>query len=45
MFDNLEVSARRYPEKAAIVYYGTEISYRRLLDEAERLAGYLLAGA
>ena len=45
VFDNLEVSARRYPEKAAIVYYGTEISYRRLLDEAERLAGYLLAGA
>jgi fatty-acyl-CoA synthase len=41
VFDNLEVSARRYPEKAAIVYYGTEISYRRLLDEAERLAGYL----
>jgi fatty-acyl-CoA synthase len=26
VFDNLEVSARRYPEKAAIVYYGTEIS-------------------
>ena len=41
VFDNLEVSARRYPEKAAIVYYGTEISYRRLLDEAERLAGHL----
>ena len=35
VFDNLKVSARRYPEKAAIVYYGTEISYRRLLvDEA-----------
>ena len=41
VFDNLQGSARRYPEKAAIVYYGTEISYRRLLDEAERLAGYL----
>ena len=41
VFDNLEVSARRYPEKAAIIYYGTEISYRRLLAEVEALAGYL----
>ena len=41
VFHNLEVSARRYPEKAAIVYYGTEIPYRRLLEEVERLAGYL----
>lgn len=41
VFDNLEVSARRYPEKAAIAYYGNDISYRRLLEETERLAGYL----
>ena len=27
---NLEVSARRYPGKAAIVYYGTAISYAEL---------------
>jgi fatty-acyl-CoA synthase len=38
---NLEVSAHRYPEKAAIVYYGTGISYARLHDEVKRLAGYL----
>lgn len=41
IFHNLEVSARRYPEKPAIVYYGTEITYRRLLDESEKVAGYL----
>ncbi len=41
VFDNLAVSARRYPGKPAIVYYGTEIPYRRLLEEAEALAGYL----
>lgn len=39
--DNLAVSARRYPNKTAIFYYGTEISYRRLYDEAEAFAGYL----
>ena len=38
---NLEVSANRYPDKAAIVYYGTEISYVRLATEVESLAGYL----
>src|SRR5829696_3365003 len=38
---NLKVSADRYPEKAAIVYYGTTISYERLHGEVESLAGYL----
>src|SRR5918993_3005553 len=38
---NLNVSAERYPEKAAIVYYGTTISYERLHEEVESLAGYL----
>ncbi len=38
---NLEVSATRYPDRTAIVYYGTEIPYRRLREEVERLAGYL----
>ncbi|MGH9578241.1 MAG: AMP-binding protein, partial [Terriglobales bacterium] len=38
---NLEVSARRYPEKAAIVYYGTSISYAALEREVAALAGYL----
>ncbi len=38
---NLEVSARRYPDKAAIVYYGSEFSYAALEREAAALAGYL----
>jgi len=38
---NLEVSATRYPDKAAVIYYGHEITYRRFLDEVERLAGFL----
>lgn len=41
VYHNLEVSAERYPEKPAIVYYGTEVSYRSLLGEVESLAGYL----
>jgi len=38
---NLEVSARRYPDKAAIVYYGAQISYARLEREVAALAGWL----
>ncbi len=41
VFHNLAVSADRYPEKAAIVYYGNEISYSRLRADTEALAGYL----
>jgi fatty-acyl-CoA synthase len=38
---NLEVSATRYPNKTAIVYYGREMTYRELASEVNRLAGYL----
>ena len=38
---NLEVSATRYPDKAAIDYYGREISYAQLRREADALAGWL----
>ncbi len=41
VYQNLEVTAARYPEKTAIVYYGTEISYGRLGGEVNALAGYL----
>ncbi|MBA2691779.1 MAG: long-chain fatty acid--CoA ligase [Rubrobacter sp.] len=41
VFYNLEVSARRYPEKAAIVYYGSELSYRGLFEQSGRMAGFL----
>ncbi len=41
LFENLEVSARRFPGKTAIQFYGNAISYAALLDEVEQLAGYL----
>ncbi len=41
VYYNLEVSATRYPEKTAMVYYGSEISYRRLVEEVNRFASYL----
>ncbi|MDC0661172.1 long-chain fatty acid--CoA ligase [Marinobacter sp. SS21] len=41
VFTNLEVSARRYPDHNAIIYYDTPMTYRSLLGEVEALAGYL----
>src|SRR5260370_20794115 len=41
LYYNLEVSATRYPNKTAIVYYGREMTYRDLASEVNRLAGYL----
>jgi fatty-acyl-CoA synthase len=41
LFDHLEASARRVPEKAAVVYYGRETSFRALHAAALTLAGYL----
>ena len=38
LWDNLETSARRYPNKAALVFFGTVLTYAQLLQKAERLA-------
>ena len=38
LWDNLETSARRYPDKAALVFFGTMLTYAQLLQKAERLA-------
>jgi fatty-acyl-CoA synthase len=38
LWDNLETSARRYPDKAALVFFGTVLTYAQLLQKAERLA-------
>jgi non-ribosomal peptide synthetase component E (peptide arylation enzyme) len=38
---NLEVSATRYPDRPAIFYYGSAISYRELDRDVLALAGYL----
>ena len=35
---NLEVSARRYPDKAAYVFFGRTLSYSQLLQQAEALS-------
>ena len=41
IYDNLEVTTKRYPDKTAIVFYGNEISYKQLHKEVNQLAGYL----
>jgi len=41
VWDNLAVNARRYPDKAALVFLGRSTSYRELHDGAERLAAWL----
>jgi len=38
---NLEVSATRFPDKPAVVYYDTVLTFSALRREAERLAGFL----
>ena len=30
LWDNLAISARRYPDKAALVFFGRTVSYRAL---------------
>lgn len=41
VYTNLEISARRYPEKTAIIFYDSVISYAELNRQVEALAGYL----
>ncbi|REE07099.1 fatty-acyl-CoA synthase [Paraburkholderia sp. BL27I4N3] len=38
---NLAVSARRYPARPFLEFYGATLTYRAALDESERLAGFL----
>lgn len=38
---NLEVSAARFPDRAAVVFYDGVLTYARLADEVQLLAGYL----
>ncbi|GBC59203.1 AMP-dependent synthetase [Desulfonema ishimotonii] len=38
----LRIRAREMPDKAAIIFYGREISYRELDTASDRFAGYLL---
>lgn len=41
IWESLAVSAARYPDKTAIVFFGRRISYAELLSAAERLAARL----
>src|SRR5881394_2193631 len=41
VYQNLARCAERHPERAAIHYYGTEISYGELKRDVDALAGYL----
>ena len=41
LYDNLTITAKKYPNKAAIHYYGATYTFQQLLDEVESLAGYL----
>jgi fatty-acyl-CoA synthase len=43
LWHNLEVAARRHPAKAATLFFGRAMSFARLRDEAEALAGWLQA--
>lgn len=43
VFANLAISAQRYPERDAILYYGAAMTYAALEREALALAGYLTA--
>lgn len=41
LYDNLVISAKKYPNKIAIEYYGHTLTYAQLLEQSERLAGYM----
>jgi fatty-acyl-CoA synthase len=43
LWDNLEISARRYPDKPALIFLGRIYTYAQLRDHAERLAARLHA--
>jgi fatty-acyl-CoA synthase len=40
---NLEVTARRYPSKAAYLFFGRALSFSELLQQAQAVAGWLEA--
>ena len=43
LWDNLAVNARRYPDKPALVFFGSVLTYAHALQLVERLAGFLHA--
>jgi len=43
LWDNLAISAKRFPDKDALVFLGSRLSYRELLAQTERIAAWLAA--
>ena len=41
LYGNLAATANRYPEKTAVTYYDTPLSYARFRQEVDALAGFL----
>lgn len=41
LYDNLEITTKKYPQKIAIEYYGVSLTYEELLEQTDRIAGYL----
>jgi len=41
LYSNLAISALRYPERAALIFYDAALTYRQLDSEVQAMAGYL----
>ena len=41
LWDNLDISARRYPDKSAFVFFARHFSFVQIRALAQRLAGWL----
>ncbi len=41
LYCNLEATAARFPDKTAVVYYGTPLTYRQFKLDVDALAGFL----
>ncbi|KOO42892.1 long-chain fatty acid--CoA ligase [Priestia koreensis] len=41
LYDNLVVAAKRYPHNEAVYYYGASYTYQQLLEEVDKVAGFL----
>ena len=41
LYGNLEATATRFPDKIAVFYYGTPLTYRQFKREVDALAGFL----
>ncbi|MGQ9426700.1 long-chain fatty acid--CoA ligase [Gilvimarinus sp. F26214L] len=41
IWENLDITTRRYADRTAIKFFGNDISYRKLYDDVDALAGWL----